>query len=56
MTEQKTYDFRNPALQAIRIERDAISALENRIDDHFIRACEVIMACKGRVVVTGMGK
>mgnify|MGYP003653442466 CR=1 FL=1 len=56
MTEQKTYDFRNPALQAIRIERDAISALENRIDDHFIRACEVIMACRGRVVVTGMGK
>ncbi|WP_339781588.1 KpsF/GutQ family sugar-phosphate isomerase [uncultured Marinobacter sp.] len=56
MTEQKIYDFRNPALQAIRIERDAISALENRIDDHFIRACEVIMACKGRVVVTGMGK
>lgn len=56
MTEQKTYDFRNPALQAIRIERDAISALENRIDDNFIRACEVIMACKGRVVVTGMGK
>lgn len=56
MTEQKIYDFRNPALQAIRIERDAISALENRIDDHFIRACEVIMECKGRVVVTGMGK
>lgn len=56
MTERRTYDFRNPALQAIRIERDAISALENRIDDHFIRACEVIMACKGRVVVTGMGK
>ncbi|MDO6443754.1 KpsF/GutQ family sugar-phosphate isomerase [Marinobacter sp. 2_MG-2023] len=56
MTEQKTFDFRNPALQAIRIERDAISALENRIDEHFVRACEVIMACKGRVVVTGMGK
>lgn len=56
MTEQATDDFRNSALQAIRIERDAISALENRIDDHFIRACEVIMACKGRVVVTGMGK
>ncbi|RBW48309.1 KpsF/GutQ family sugar-phosphate isomerase [Marinobacter sp. F3R11] len=56
MTEFKAYDFRTPALQAIRIERDAISALENRIDSHFIRACEVIMACRGRVVVTGMGK
>lgn len=56
MTDHKTHDFRSSALQAIRIERDAISALENRIDVHFIRACEAIMACKGRVVVTGMGK
>src|SRR5690554_4416237 len=56
MTELKAQDFRNSALQAIRIERDAISALENRVDHHFVRACEVIMACRGRVVVTGMGK
>ncbi|WP_144823321.1 KpsF/GutQ family sugar-phosphate isomerase [Marinobacter piscensis] len=56
MSEHTADSFRTSALQAIRIERDAISALENRIDEHFIRACEVIMACKGRVVVTGMGK
>lgn len=56
MSEQTADNFRTSALQAIRIERDAISALENRIDEHFLRACEVIMACKGRVVVTGMGK
>lgn len=56
MTEQNTTDFRTSALRAIRIERDAIDALEGRIDDQFTRACEVIMACKGRVVVTGMGK
>ena len=56
MTEQSSMDFRTSALQAIRIEREAIEALEGRIDDHFIKACEVIMACKGRVVVTGMGK
>lgn len=56
MTEQSSKDFRTSALQAIRIERDAIDALEGRIDHHFIKACEVIMACKGRVVVTGMGK
>lgn len=51
-----TQDFCNSALRAIRIEREAIEALENRIDDDFSRACEIIMACKGRVVVTGMGK
>ncbi|MEQ9544713.1 MAG: KpsF/GutQ family sugar-phosphate isomerase [Marinobacter sp.] len=48
--------YRDSALRAIEIEKDAIAALSDRIDDHFIRACEVIMACKGRVVVTGMGK
>ena len=56
MTEQTPSDFRSSAIRAIRIERDAIDALEGRIDDQFTRACEVIMNCKGRVVVTGMGK
>lgn len=51
-----TQDFCNSALRAIRIEREAIEALESRINGDFSRACEVIMACKGRVVVTGMGK
>jgi arabinose-5-phosphate isomerase len=56
MTEQTPTDFRTSAIRAIRIERDAIDALESRIGDAFSRACEVIMECKGRVVVTGMGK
>ncbi len=59
MTESNTFntqDFCNSALRAIRIEREAIEALESRINGDFSRACEVIMACKGRVVVTGMGK
>src|SRR5690554_4318650 len=49
-------DYRTSALRAIRIEREAIEALEGRINGDFTKACEVIMACKGRVVVTGMGK
>ncbi len=56
MTEQNPDDFRTSAVRAIRIEREAIEALEGRIDDQFTRACEVIMGCQGRVVVTGMGK
>lgn len=51
-----TLQYRDSALQAIRIQRDAIDALTQRIDAHFIRACEIIMACNGRVIVTGMGK
>ena len=49
-------DYRSSALRAIRIEREAIETLEDRINGSFTKACDVIMACKGRVVVTGMGK
>ena len=53
---EKANDYIQSALRAIDIERDAIAALQSRIDTHFVKACEVIMNCKGRVVVTGMGK
>lgn len=56
MNTEISQKFKDSALRAIEIEREAIHALTERIDDHFVRACEVIMACKGRVVVTGMGK
>ena len=56
MNSDTIQTFRKSALRAIEIELEAIDALSDRIDDSFIKACEVIMACKGRVVVTGMGK
>lgn len=56
MNSDTSRTFRESALRAIEIERDAIDALLQRVDDSFVKACEVIMACKGRVVVTGMGK
>jgi arabinose-5-phosphate isomerase len=40
----------------IRIEAAAVADLEARIDERFARAVEVMYACRGRVVVTGMGK
>ena len=42
--------------RTIRMEATAVSALEARIDDAFVRACELILPIDGRVVVTGMGK
>lgn len=42
--------------RTVRLEQEAVAALEARIGDSFVRACELILACKGRVVVTGMGK
>jgi arabinose-5-phosphate isomerase len=43
-------------LAVLKTEADAISALAARLDENFTRACELILNCKGRVVVTGMGK
>lgn len=40
----------------IKTESRAITALEERIDDSFTDACELMLACTGRIVVIGMGK
>jgi arabinose-5-phosphate isomerase len=40
----------------IQTESDAVASLVERIDESFARACEICLACDGRIVVTGMGK
>jgi arabinose-5-phosphate isomerase len=42
--------------RVLRVEADAIAALESRIDASFVDACQLMQNCSGRVVVTGMGK
>lgn len=42
--------------RVLEIERDALDALMTRVDDNFVDACRRLLACQGRVVVTGMGK
>ncbi|MEX2189757.1 MAG: KpsF/GutQ family sugar-phosphate isomerase [Bacteroidota bacterium] len=42
--------------EVIRIEAEAVAALVSRIDANFAKAVELIYQCKGRVIVTGMGK
>tara|TARA_R110000787_G_scaffold42983_25_gene105411 strand:+ start:117 stop:1091 length:975 start_codon:yes stop_codon:yes gene_type:complete len=49
-------DFRRLGRQTLEIERDAVAALIDRVDETFAAACSLMLACKGRVVVTGMGK
>lgn len=44
------------AKAVIDTEIAALAALPSRLDDEFLHACEAILACKGRVIVTGMGK
>ena len=43
-------------LAVIDTELASVEALKAVIDDDFVKACELILACKGRVVVIGMGK
>jgi arabinose-5-phosphate isomerase len=40
----------------LEIETQALTNLLPRIDDSFVRACEYMLACEGRIVVIGMGK
>src|SRR5271156_5445450 len=44
------------AKRVLRIEAEAIAGLIERLDGQFEKAVELLYACKGRVVVTGLGK
>lgn len=43
-------------LAVIETELAGIEALKAQINDDFAEACQLMMACEGRIVVTGMGK
>ncbi|BCU64537.1 hypothetical protein F941_01848 [Acinetobacter bouvetii DSM 14964 = CIP 107468] len=49
-------DFQKVALETLSIECNALSVLAAEIDERFTQACEIILQCKGRLVITGMGK
>ena len=53
---QTSQDFINSAKQVIFDEVEAIKSLSSRLDHQFSRGCEAILNCKGRVIVSGMGK
>lgn len=44
------------AVAVLETEAAAVLALRERIGESFVRACHFILNCRGRVVVTGMGK
>ncbi len=49
-------DMLDRARTILRIEAEAVKALVERIDESFSRAVELMFSCKGKIVVTGMGK
>jgi arabinose-5-phosphate isomerase len=44
------------AKRVLKIEAEAISALTERINESFVKAVDLIFFCKGKIVVTGVGK
>lgn len=52
----QTIDFQKSALETLRVEQQALDVLAAQIDHRFDKACEILLQCSGRVVVTGMGK
>ena len=51
-----TNSIKGIAKRTLEIELEAIQSLSNFIDDHFEKAVEAIHACKGRLIVSGIGK
>src|SRR5437899_8753942 len=49
-------DIVDYAREVIRAEAEAVARLPARLNGAFARAAEMVLACPGRVVVTGMGK
>lgn len=49
-------DVLEHAREVVRAEAEAVAQLAGRLNGHFTRAVEMVLACPGRVVVTGMGK
>lgn len=55
-TPNADIDFIAMGLEAVCTEQEALELLKCEIDERFTQACRTILACQGRVVVTGMGK
>lgn len=51
-----SHNYIESAIRTLDIELSAIERLKSNINDDFNAACELMIHCTGRVVVTGMGK
>ncbi len=51
-----TTDYLTSGKRTVTMERDALTDLIDRIDSSFAQACDILLGCEGRVIVSGMGK
>ena len=52
----KKHAYIELGLAVLKTEADAITAMSERLDQNFYDACDLVLKCAGRIVVTGMGK
>ena len=52
----KPGDILKRAADVLRIESNGILSLIDQLDENFVHAVELLRDCRGKVVVTGMGK
>lgn len=51
-----TTDYLASARHTLKLEIEALQEVLTQLDQDFIAACELILNCQGRIIVTGMGK
>ena len=56
LTATEREQLKSLGLAVLETEAAAVQALRARIDEAFVRACELMLPCAGRIVVIGMGK
>ncbi len=56
MKSMDALQIKNSGLAVVDIEAQAVAMLKQRINKSFVKACELLFNCKGRIVVIGMGK
>ena len=52
----KTVNYINLAKEVLKVEIDALNSLLNLLNKNFNEAVEIILRCRGRIILTGMGK
>ena len=52
----KTAEIIERGKRVVRMERDALAESENRIDEKFAKAVDILARCTGRAIVSGVGK
>ncbi len=56
INNQQRDKLKQLGMAVVNTEAEAIAGLRHHINDNFAHACQLMLACEGKVVVIGMGK